>query len=57
MNIPRSVSGLHWGADPLTLLNLYKSLIRSILDYACSIYGNSSENVMSTLSTKLNTVH
>jgi hypothetical protein len=42
MNILRSVSSMQWGADPLSLLILYKSLIRSVLDYACFIFGNAN---------------
>ena len=29
-----------WGADKTVLLNLYRSLIRSKLDYGCIVYGS-----------------
>jgi len=29
-----------WGADQETLLHLYRSLIRSKLDYGCVVYGS-----------------
>lgn len=38
MNIIKFVRGTWWGADPLTLLILYKSLIRSKLEYNSFIY-------------------
>ena len=38
MNLIKYLRGIWWGADPNTLLILYKSYIRSIIDYACFIY-------------------
>ena len=35
----RVVAHTDWGADISTLLKLYKSLVRSNLDYGCFIYG------------------
>ena len=29
-----------WGADKTTLVHLYRSLVRSKLDYGCIIYGS-----------------
>ena len=34
------VAHTDWGADKSTLLKLYKSLVRSKLDYGCFIYGS-----------------
>lgn len=34
LNIMRAIRGIHWGADPSTMLSVYKGLIRSHLDYA-----------------------
>ena len=33
------VSRFDWGADHLTLLTIYRSLLRSKLDYGCIVYG------------------
>ena len=38
MNILKFISGTKWGTNADTLLILYKSLIRSIIDYGCFIY-------------------
>ena len=40
LNILKVVSNHHWGADRETLLLLYRSLVRSELDYGCIIYGS-----------------
>ena len=40
LNLLRVVSHIDWGADRATLLKLYKSLIRSKLDYGCIVYGS-----------------
>ena len=37
-NIIKYLQGIWWGADPTTLLNLYKSYVRSILDYGIIVY-------------------
>ena len=49
LSILRCVSHYTWGADRLTLLRLYRSLIRSKLDYASVIYNRAKENVLSQL--------
>ena len=38
-----------WGGDSTTLLNLYKSLILSKLDYACQIYGSARPSYLKML--------
>lgn len=38
LNIVRFLRGTWWGADPGTLLVLYKSFVRSILDYGSFVY-------------------
>ena len=38
-----------WGGDTKTLLNLYKSLILSKLDYACQIYGSARPSYLKML--------
>ena len=40
LNILKFVSSTDWGADSTVLLNLYRSLIRSKLDYGCIAYGS-----------------
>lgn len=49
MNILKSVSHHHWGADRKTLLTLYHSLIRSKLDYGSSAYGSASSSLLESL--------
>ena len=39
MNILKVVGHKDWGADSETLLTLYRTLIRSKLDYGCTVYG------------------
>ena len=38
LNILKFVSSTDWDADSTVLLNLYRSLIRSELDYECVVY-------------------
>ena len=42
INILKAVSGHHWGADRSVLTIMYKSLIRSRLDYGCTLYDSTS---------------
>ena len=39
MQLLRAIAHTDWGADRKTLIKLYRSLIRSKLDYGCFIYG------------------
>lgn len=39
LNIMKSISSYHWGADRKLLLNIYVAYIRSILDYGCVFYA------------------
>jgi len=45
LNLLRVVAHTSWGADQQTLLHLYRSLIRSKLDYGCIVYGSSRGSV------------
>ena len=48
LNLLKVLSHTSWGADRTTLLKLYRSLVRSKLDYGCIIYDMfhiRSENV------------
>ena len=40
LQLLRTVSKLDWGADRITLLRLFRSLIRSRLDYGAPVYGS-----------------
>jgi len=40
LNLSRVVAHTSWGADQQTLLHLYRSLIRSKVDYGCIVYGS-----------------
>jgi len=51
LNLLRSVSAHGWGADQETLLRLYRSLIRSKLDYGCIVYGSASKHILQSLDT------
>ena len=43
------LSHMTWGADRTTLLRVYRSLIRSQLDYGCQIYGSATATCLKTL--------
>ena len=49
MNILRVLGHTDWGADKETLLKLYRTLIRSKLDYGCAIYGSAKEYALKML--------
>ena len=53
LNIPKVLSRTEWGADRTTLLKLYRSLVRSKLDYSCIVYGSASKTALA----KLDPVH
>ncbi len=42
LNLLRTLTGSSWGADRVCLLRLYRTLIRSVLDYGCIVYGSAS---------------
>ena len=49
INLLKSISHHHWGADKKTLLMLYKTLIRSKLDYGCQFYNGASRTLLNPL--------
>ena len=51
MNILKCVSRTTYGSDRATLLLLYRSLIRSRLDYACIVYDSACATYKRTLDT------
>ena len=53
LDIMKVAANQDWGADKSVLLNLYRSLIRSKLDYGCIVYGSARPSYLKML----NTVH
>ena len=51
LNVLKCVSRTSYGADRSTLLLLYRSMIRSKLDYACFVYDGASESSKRSLDT------
>ena len=49
LNILKVLSRTEWGADRTTLLKLYRSLVRSKLDYGCIVYGSASKAALAKL--------
>ena len=49
LNIIKFVCGTWWGSDPSTLITLYKSFVRSLINYGCYIYFPSSVNLINKL--------
>ena len=49
INILKVVSGYNWGADQITLLKLYNSLCKSILNYTYQIYSSASNSNLKML--------
>lgn len=39
INLMRMVTGQSWGADRQSLINIYKALMRSNIDYGCIVYS------------------
>ena len=53
MSLLKSISRKAWGADRQSLLHIYRSLIRSKLDYGCQIYSSANPSSLKML----NSVH
>ena len=49
LNLLKVLSHTSWGADRTTLLKLYRSLVRSKLDYGCIIYGSARKSYLQML--------
>jgi len=49
LNILKVVAHTEWGADRDTLLHLYRALIRSKLDYGCTVYGSARPSYLKKL--------
>ena len=53
LNLLRVVSSMDWGADRKVLLRLYRTLVRSKLDYGCIVYGSPRQPYLR----KLDSIH
>lgn len=53
LNILKVLSNTNWGSDCPVLINLYRSLIRSKLDYGSIVYGSARKSYLK----KLDTIH
>ena len=51
MNLLKVLSHTNWGADRTVLLQLYRSLIRSKLDYGSIVYGSARKSYLMMLDT------
>ena len=49
LNILKVIGNTEWGADRKVMLLLYKSLIRSKLDYGCIVYGSARKSYLQML--------
>ena len=49
MNILNVTGNTEWGSDRKVMLRLYLSLIRSKLDYGCTVYGSARKSYLHTL--------
>ncbi|GFO48661.1 RNA-directed DNA polymerase from mobile element jockey [Plakobranchus ocellatus] len=49
LNLLRVVGHTDWGADRATLLMLYRTLVRSKLDYGSIVYGSAKKHVLRAL--------
>ena len=49
LNLLRVIAHKDWGADCATLLKLYRSHVRSKLDYGCVVYGSARQTVLESL--------
>lgn len=43
LNLIKYLSGTDWGCDRYTLTLIYKTLIRSVVDYGCMVYQSASD--------------
>ena len=51
LNLLKVLSHTSWGADRFTLLHLYRSLVRSKLDYGSIVYGSARKSYLQILDT------
>src|SRR5207245_7812724 len=51
LNLLRSICGSHWGPSKHTLLNVYRALIRSIIEYGCIAFESACHSTLKLLYT------
>ena len=51
LNLLKTLSNTDWGANRPTLLTLYRSLLRSKIDYGCFIYGAARKHYLKQIET------
>ena len=49
INLLKTLSNTDWGGEKKSLLNIYKSQIRSKLDYGCLVYGSAKTSYLKML--------
>lgn len=49
LNILKVLSHVSWGSDRLCLLRIYRSVIRSQLDYGCIVYNSARASILNML--------
>ena len=49
INVLKLLTGSKWGADKETMIILYKTLIRSVLDYGCVVYFSAADTNLKSL--------
>ena len=49
INILKALSGIEWGADRITLLMLYRNMIRPKMTYGCVLYSSANDNTLKPL--------
>ena len=49
LTLLKVVSKMDWGADRIVLLRLYRSLVRSKLDYGCAVYSSARKSYLEKL--------
>ena len=50
LDVLKVLSNTNWGGDRSVLLNLYRSLVRSKLDYGSIVYGSARKSYLKSLS-------
>ena len=49
VNLMHAVSGCEWGADGQSLMDIYRALIRTTIDYGCIVYGTADKTWLQRL--------
>lgn len=54
LNIIKMFAGSKWGGHPTTLLTILKTVVRSKIEYGCSIYGGASQRWLNKITVSYN---